>query len=244
MLNVTRVIAEPREEVVNFHTEGKVEVKGKEKHLHRVLIDGGSVVNLIPDVVARELGLTFCQSKDRMLTIRTATGTTLQIRYYARFDVNIAGVTANIRAYIIPRMTTYTLLLGRRWMKQVKASGNYREGTYQIEGIDGRRREIPVCSKGGTIRLEGEGAHVQSVEQQCPQSDRSEPETSQSWLSESTNRALVRVINQTKGRDHLMVEETTEEEESTENESEGEDEEDDYDDSDGEFSAEDQEWNL
>lgn len=177
---------------MKLHTKRIVEVKGKEKHLHRILLNGESVVNLIPNMIATELGLTFCQSKDRMLTICTATGTTLQIRYYARFDITIAGVTANIRAYINPCMTTYTLLLGRSWMKQVRASGNFEEGTYHIEVIDGRLGEILVCNTGRTIRLEGKDAHVQAVEQKCD----SEEENDQSWLSKTTNRALGRVIDQ------------------------------------------------
>ena len=245
VLNINQVIAEPTEEVVNFHTEGKIEVKGRERHLHRILIDGGSVVNLIPDVVARELGLTFCQSKDRMLTIRTATGNTLQIRYYARFDVNIAGVIANVRAYIIPRMTTYTLLLGRRWMKQVRASGNYREGTYQIEGFDGRRRGIPICNREGAIRLEGEDAHVHNVVQDRPPEEGGQ-ENHQSWLCESTNRALLKVMTQSGHYSEVggESEEIEKNEESEENEDEDDEEEteEDYEHSEEEGSEQEQEY--
>ena len=77
VLNVDQVIAEHREEIVNFHTNGVI--KGSGKVLHKILVDGGSVVNLIPDFVARELGLKRCNGRAR---IRTATGDTFGINFY------------------------------------------------------------------------------------------------------------------------------------------------------------------
>ena len=77
-----------------------------------MLIDGGSVVNLITDGVARMIGAVYCQNTD--LRIRTATGDIVPINYYVKIDVNIAGVVAHIHIYIIPMTTIYTLLLRRR----------------------------------------------------------------------------------------------------------------------------------
>lgn len=108
---VDQVIAETTDEIVNFHTEGTIQVKENTKLLHRILIDWGSVVNLMPDGVARELVLTYWQN-DRLLQIRTTTGDVIQIKYYVQFDLTVAGVTARVRAYVISMTTTYTLLLG------------------------------------------------------------------------------------------------------------------------------------
>ena len=130
--------------MVNFYTEGIVHSKTESTPLRQILVDGGSVVNLIPNVVARQCGLPFCQNDD--LQIRTATGATLDIHYYTKFDINVAGCTANIRAYIIPMATTYTLLLGRRWMKPVDLIGHYGPGTYTIVDAKGERKAIPECT--------------------------------------------------------------------------------------------------
>ena len=93
-------LQEPTEEVYNFHTIAQV----NGRTLQNVLIDGGSVVNLIPDRVARELRLIYRQNND--LQIRTATGDIWPIHYYTLFEVTIAGVTAQVRAYIIAKSTT------------------------------------------------------------------------------------------------------------------------------------------
>ena len=206
------VIAEPTDEIVNFHTEGKIRVKGSDKRIRRILIDGGSVVNLMLDGVARELGLTYIENDGRRLQIRTASGDLVPIRYHVRFDLNVAGVTANVRAYIISMVTTYTLLLGRRWMKQVKASGNYRQGTYEIEGLDGTKYKVPECQRGGQVKTTGPGTHVLSVDhaevhfqpnivREVPEFNMTEEDEDISWLCETANRMLGRVVNQVVGSD-------------------------------------------
>ena len=67
-------------------------------------------------------------SQNNDLQIRIATGTVVPTSYYTQFNLTIAGVTANIRAYILPMRTSYTLLLGRRWMNQVGLMGEYKRG--------------------------------------------------------------------------------------------------------------------
>jgi len=67
--------------------------------------------------------------------MRTAASTYHEIEYYMNLDVTVAGVTAFICCYCLPDQDTrisYTLLLGRRWMKQVRALGDYNKATYHI----------------------------------------------------------------------------------------------------------------
>ena len=186
-VSVTGALQEPTEEVYNFHTVAQV----NGRTLQNVLIDGGSVVNLIPDRVARELKLTYRQNND--LQIRTATGDIWPIHYYTLFEVTIAGVTAQVRAYIIAKSTTYTLLLGRRWMKQVKAKGDYKSNTYEIEGEDGIRRMIPE-----EVRTKGPQNRVLEVEIN-PAKEKGKlrlPKEEVEGFMESANRSLNKVINQ------------------------------------------------
>ena len=58
------VIAEPTEEMSNFYTEGIVQVGNRKSQMHKILIDGGFVVNLIPDGVAREIVAIYCKNND------------------------------------------------------------------------------------------------------------------------------------------------------------------------------------
>lgn len=60
------------------------------------------------------------------------------MKYCTWFDIDIAGVIANVRAYVMDIPQSYSLLLGRRWLHQVRAVGNYDKHTYTIYDADGR----------------------------------------------------------------------------------------------------------
>lgn len=45
-------------------------------------------------------------------------------------------------------------------MKQLGSAGDYKNGTYTIEGTDRKRRSVPQCTREGNIRLTGEEPHV------------------------------------------------------------------------------------
>ena len=138
-------IPEPLGEVHNFHTDGAVIVRKsgtvKVRNIFKIMLDGGAVVNLIPHGVAARLDLHLMRNDD--LKIRTATGEVVPISYYVIFDVRIAGVMATIRAYVVPAVTSYTLLLGRQWLRQVRANGDYEKETYFIKDAEGNEREVP-----------------------------------------------------------------------------------------------------
>ena len=226
-ISAPEALPEPTEEIHNFHTSGQV----NGRTLQDVLIDGGSVVNLIPDRVARELRVIYRQNSD--LQIRMATGDIWPIHYYALFEVTIAGVTAQVRAYIIAKSTTYTLLLGRRWLKQVKAKGDYKMNTYEIEGNDGIRRMIPEGIRAGPQNrvLEVEiNPEKRKEDLMLPKEELEEfMEYNTSWLDESANRSLNKVIDQLGDFNIKSREEAEEGEEVTEGGDEWEEESEDDD---------------
>ena len=110
----------------------------------KILIDGGAVVNLMPEVIARKLNLKLFENNDIM--IRTATNEIRAIRYCTNFDITIAGVTAYIRMYIIDISQSYSLLLGRRWLYQVRAIGDYERGSYTIYDADGCSHKVTATT--------------------------------------------------------------------------------------------------
>ena len=131
------------EPCVNFYTVATIKSGGREYDIERTLIDAGSVVNLASHAVLEQMGAPLMPSYD--LTIRTATSTLTTIKYYSDLDVSVAGVTTWVRVYAIPReiSLSYGLLLSRRWLKRVKARGNYELDTYYIQNSRGRYVEIP-----------------------------------------------------------------------------------------------------
>ena len=122
---VEEALSEPMEEIFNFHTEGTIILQGRTHHVQNILVDSGPVVNLIPDVVARELNLP--RSPGEGLYIKTDSGQELGIGYYTNLRLTIGGVTTKLKAYIIPMTPAYSLLLGRRWLKQVRAVENHEK---------------------------------------------------------------------------------------------------------------------
>lgn len=88
--------------------------QGTAYRIGKILIDGGAVVNLMPERTARYLGLHMVENDD--ILIRTATNEVRSVQYCTWFDVEIAGVITNVRAYVMDIPQSYTLLLGRRWL--------------------------------------------------------------------------------------------------------------------------------
>jgi len=67
----------------------------------------------------------------------------------------VAGVTSFIRCYCLPGVQlSYTLLLGRRWMKQVRALGDYAKDMYHIHDMAGNRYAVDAEAAPSTIQAE------------------------------------------------------------------------------------------
>lgn len=145
------VLSEPNNRFFNFYTNGEVLVydnhgKRKGHGIEMVLIDGGAVVNLMPEGVARKLNLELVKNTD--IVIRTATSEVRPVRYCVRVDVNIAGVIARITAYVLDIPQSYSLLLGRRWLYQVRAVGDYAKQAYVIYDAEGKPHEVAPTGEG------------------------------------------------------------------------------------------------
>ena len=116
---VTDILPEPSARIFNFHTTGSTVVRGASYKIERILIDGGAVVNLMPEAAARRIGLDLVPNND--ILIRTATNELRPVKYYTRLDIKIAGVIASVKVYVIDIPQSYSLLLGRGWLYQVRA---------------------------------------------------------------------------------------------------------------------------
>jgi hypothetical protein len=153
-----RALAEDPAVVTNFYTTGKINQVSRQEvtvySIGKILVDSGSVLNLMPEYLARYLNLRLSPTKSLMM--RTAAAEVSIIQWYVDLDIEIAGVTATSRVYCIPAPArpSYTLLLGRKWMKQVRAIGNYDKGTYVIHDSLGTKRIVTAQAAPMSIKSE------------------------------------------------------------------------------------------
>ena len=143
-VEVNAMVAKPEWKVpcVNFFTTAILRVGGKQFEIDKVMIDPGSVVNLASIEVLERIGASLSPVHD--LTIRTATSALTRIRYCSDVDTIVAGVKVRIRIYAMPRefALSYGLLLSRRWLRKVRARGNYEKDTYIISDEGGLFRPV------------------------------------------------------------------------------------------------------
>ena len=108
-----------------------------DKKILRTLLDGGSLVELISERMASQISA--CTYVDNGKEISLADNHTTVLKRYMHLPVNVSGVRAFVKSYII-NANTYDLLLGVRWMRRVRHAVDYGEGQVTIQGSNG----IPV----------------------------------------------------------------------------------------------------
>jgi hypothetical protein len=159
-MGIGRALAEDPATVTNFYTIGNINLASRGDaevtvySIGKILVDSGSVLNLIPEYLARHLNLRLSPTKSLMM--RTAAAEVSIIRWYVDLDIEVAGVTATSRVYCIPAPArpSYTLLLGRKWMKQVRAVGNFETGTYVVRDSLGNTHIVTAQAAPASIRTE------------------------------------------------------------------------------------------
>jgi hypothetical protein len=166
-MGMGRALAEDPLAVTNFYTVGKVNLAPCQTlgpfqcvpdvtvySIAKILVDSGSVLNLMPEYFARHLG--FHLSPTKSLMMRTAAAEVSVIQWYVDVDIEIAGVISTSRVYCVPAPArpSYTLLLGRKWMKQVRAIGNYETGTYLIRDSLGKEYTVTAQAAPASVRAE------------------------------------------------------------------------------------------
>ena len=110
---------------------------------------------MMPLSLARRMDLTLRPQTE--IVMKTAASTFHEIKCYVNLEVTVARVTAAIRCYCLPEMggkSSYTLLLGRRWIKQVQALGNYSKDTYHIHDMAGYRYALEASAVSFNIKTD------------------------------------------------------------------------------------------
>ena len=112
----------------------------KEYEVKKTLIDGGSSLNLIPSRMIEKMKLNVI--KDESTAIKTADGGWTILPGYTWMQVTVAAVDRVIQVSIVPGNTSYSLLLGRPWLRQVRAVGYYEYDEYWIKDRFGNEHKL------------------------------------------------------------------------------------------------------
>ena len=129
--------AHPDEDVVCLYIRSWV----GDTLITKTLVDNGAVVELINPMVVDDLGLEIFEM-DEEWTLQLADDGQAQVKRYVWVPVNVAGVIAVVRAFILGMGEIYDLLLSKRWMKRVRAVEDHGKATLTIEGKDKAKRSV------------------------------------------------------------------------------------------------------
>ena len=132
----------------NFYTSAVIKPRKRqstEYEVKKVLIDPGATLNLIPlRMVEKMACITYV---DESMIIKVANGAYQRLLGFARFMIDVAGVRKIIEAFIVPGDTSYSLILGRPWLRSVKAIGLYEHDEYWIQDVVGEHHQLEVSGK-------------------------------------------------------------------------------------------------
>ena len=88
----------------------------REQKIDRILIDGGSAVNILPKMTIRRLGLTMEELSHSRLVIQGFNQGGQRAIGMIHLILIIGELTSNVLFHFIDAKTTYNMLLGRPWI--------------------------------------------------------------------------------------------------------------------------------
>ncbi|KAL0411752.1 UNVERIFIED_CONTAM: hypothetical protein Slati_3764900 [Sesamum latifolium] len=88
----------------------------QEQRVNRILIDGGSAVNIMPKTTMKKLGITSEDLSRSRLTIQGFDQGTQRAVGMTRLDLTVGELKASTLFHVIDARTSYNLLLGRPWL--------------------------------------------------------------------------------------------------------------------------------
>ncbi|KAK4566285.1 hypothetical protein RGQ29_002502 [Quercus rubra] len=88
----------------------------REQKIDRILIDGGSAVNILPKMTMRRLGLTMEELSHSRLVIQGFNQGGQRAIGMIHLELIIGELISNVLFHVIDAKTTYNMLLGRPWI--------------------------------------------------------------------------------------------------------------------------------
>ncbi|KAL4615632.1 hypothetical protein ACB092_07G140800 [Castanea dentata] len=88
----------------------------REQKIDRILIDGGSTINILPKMTMRRLGLAMEELSHNRLVIQGFNQGGQHAIDVIHLELIIGELTSNVLFHVIDAKTTYNMLLGRPWI--------------------------------------------------------------------------------------------------------------------------------
>lgn len=147
----------------------------------KTLLDGGSMVELISRSLVKKMSPRPLIFRDGHLRVCLANDDLTTLTEYFKILVNVEGVEAMIKAWLVD-VEVYDLLLGIPWMRQVRLSQSYADGKVTVRGQNSLPIEVPT--KLSPIQID-----LPEVELE-PEEDMTADELCQQLLEDSGNGML------------------------------------------------------
>ena len=189
----------------------------REQKIDRILIDGGSVVNILPKMTMRQLGLTMEELSHSRLVIQGFNQGGQCVIGIIHLELIIGELTSNVLFHIIDAKTTYNMLLGRPWIhgngivsstlhhcfkyfqsgiKEVNADlkpfaetkAHFADAKFYVE--DDIPNEVLLLEIPSMESKQGEKEHVRLVTRKDIPSPKKGPECGNDHSSESTSNSV------------------------------------------------------
>lgn len=120
-------------------------VKGVE--VERILIDDGSLGELIGPALVDRLGLKRCEV-ERPMYLKMAEDSSTPIKHYVMVPVVVGDIMTVVQAYVTGQNQIYDLLLGRSWLVRNRATHEYGTDTLTLHGQGGYVTTVQLRMRG------------------------------------------------------------------------------------------------
>ncbi|XP_058775368.1 uncharacterized protein LOC131649632 [Vicia villosa] len=98
-----------------------IRVKVEQVGINKVLVDGGSALNLMPQFMLKKLGMFNTDVKPHNMVLSNYEGKIGQTLGVFQVDLIVGSITRPTMFMVIPAKVNYNLLLGREWIHGIGA---------------------------------------------------------------------------------------------------------------------------
>jgi len=127
--------------LTNFYTFGMIRVTAGLVRTTRILLDGGATANIINRKLVTHLSLPIQHHEPR--SIRMGNGEDKPLSEETTIVLDVAGLLREVSFLIIDGNTTYTMLLGRGYLKSAGALDDFENDQVMFRDSTGHRVVVP-----------------------------------------------------------------------------------------------------
>lgn len=134
-------LADPEESVAS--TLGYIEGHVEGQRCTAMMIDGGSTVDLINAsfIMERQIPQILLPTSG---IVRLANDKLTRVDRCVYVRVVVAGILATVKAYVMGAHKDREILLGRTWLRRIKAKEDYANEKLTVQGAKGTSQTIPI----------------------------------------------------------------------------------------------------